>query len=127
MAKFARVEDGIVQEIIEAEALPPFHTDIAEKFFEAPSSVALGWQFNGESFSLPPEPSVEESLPQKLNESFSQLQPEERAQLYTAKAAVLMAIQEGDIEAAGLIIESLDASSEFKQAMGSEISKALGQ
>ena len=47
-------------------------------------------------------------LPLQLNELFKNLKPNERARFYEKKAAIKLAFDEGDVEAARLMIEKVD-------------------
>jgi hypothetical protein len=56
MTTFARVDGGIVREIIVADALPPFTPEITAQFHAAPDGIAEGWTFDGTTFAAPAPP-----------------------------------------------------------------------
>lgn len=53
MKTFARIENGVVREVIRAEALPPLHPDVAAQFIEAPDEASEGWVLNGGQLRAP--------------------------------------------------------------------------
>jgi hypothetical protein len=68
MKRFARVENGIVREVIVAKELPEFHEDIRKQFSEAPANVKEGWTFDGEAFT-PPNPADEKGWEEKRRDA----------------------------------------------------------
>ena len=65
MARFARVEGGIVREIITAEALPPFHPTIAAQFRSVADSVQVGWVDTNGTLGAPVPPAP---TPQRVHD-----------------------------------------------------------
>ena len=59
MATKARIENGIVREILTAEPFPPFHPDLV--WVECGAEVREGWTWDGKTFEEPPGPSDEET------------------------------------------------------------------
>ena len=53
MKTFARIQDGVVMEIIIAEVLPEFHPEIAATFVEAPEGTEQHYLFDGTTFTPP--------------------------------------------------------------------------
>jgi len=56
MARFARVEGGVVREILVADKLPPFHPEIAAQFIAVADDVLEGWHRSGDALVPPPPP-----------------------------------------------------------------------
>lgn len=63
MKKFARIENGVILEIVNLpdgmEPIGCFHPDVAVKFEAVPNAVEAGWMKAGESFTAPNEPQIE--------------------------------------------------------------------
>lgn len=53
MSKFARVEGGVVQEVLVADELPPFHPTVAAQWHPAPDNVQPTWTYNGSAYAAP--------------------------------------------------------------------------
>ena len=53
MKTFARIQDGVVMEVIIAEVLPEFHPEIAATFVEAPEGTEQHYTFDGLNFTAP--------------------------------------------------------------------------
>lgn len=53
MKTFARIQDGVVMEIIIAEVLPEFHPEVAATFVEAPEGTEQHYTFDGTTFTPP--------------------------------------------------------------------------
>jgi hypothetical protein len=62
MTTFARVENGIVREIIRADALPEFHPDLAASFHPAPEDAAEGWIWDAVAAAVVPPPPDQAAL-----------------------------------------------------------------
>jgi hypothetical protein len=58
-----------------------------------------------------------DTLAAKLLEIFTTMTPSQRGRVYPARAGMKMALEEGDIEAARAVIESIDALDEDEQAI----------
>lgn len=54
MKKFARIENGVVMEILTAVSLPEFHPSLT--WVEAPDEVSEGWQYDDGVFTEPAQP-----------------------------------------------------------------------
>lgn len=64
MARFARIEKGIVREILVADKLPPFTPEITAQFRECSVGVREGWTFDGVNWEAPkpPPPATPEEI-----------------------------------------------------------------
>jgi hypothetical protein len=96
MARYARISDGVVAEIIGlADGLEPaaaFHSDVASTMHPCGAEVGEGWTFDGSSFSAPVQA------------------PPDKATLKTYAASKRWQIETGGITVAGAAIQTDRAS-----------------
>jgi hypothetical protein len=60
--KYARIVNDIVVETTFKNPNKIFHPDLAKMFIECPDEVESRWTYDGETFTAPPEPVVEETI-----------------------------------------------------------------
>lgn len=58
MSTQARIENGIVMELLAADPFPPFHESIVWVPCSAVPEVAVGWTFDGTAFAAPVPPAI---------------------------------------------------------------------
>lgn len=56
MMQWARIEDGVVRELTEADPAGRYHPSLV--WVEAPAEVRAGWTWDGKTFAAPPPPEL---------------------------------------------------------------------
>lgn len=67
--KYARIVNNIVVEVVDRNPTKIFHPDVAKLFVEVPDEVERRWTYDGETFTAPPEPTIEEVVAEESTDT----------------------------------------------------------
>lgn len=96
MKNFARIENGIVIERLDAKELPPFHPSLY--WVECPAECKEGWLFDEGEFTLQPLPLP--SVASQILAIEAQITPRRmREAILTTEGAAWLSAKEAEIEA----------------------------